>query len=168
MTLTPEEKRKIDKRIKRQAKSTGREVPYFVHEILKDFTEEKSEGVQVGHGWYWAKEDKDSDIEIVGVTSTGKVRRLGREEVYRRADMILLDRIDVVEGLKKKAREYLEKREERAEEESMKIEEIEEFLFRVKGEYIVEIDEGTCTCPDFEFRGNKCKHILAVERYIEE
>src|SRR5262245_8998749 len=29
--------------------------------------------------------------------------------------------------------------------------------------YIVDIEAGTCACPDFETRGVKCKHRWAVE-----
>jgi hypothetical protein len=32
-----------------------------------------------------------------------------------------------------------------------------------KGEYQVDLKSGTCTCPDFESRQLKCKHIIAVE-----
>jgi len=31
------------------------------------------------------------------------------------------------------------------------------------GEYLVDLQAGTCTCPDFRFRGNRCKHIRRVE-----
>lgn len=30
------------------------------------------------------------------------------------------------------------------------------------GGYVVKVDEGTCTCPDFETRGERCKHLWAV------
>ncbi len=37
-----------------------------------------------------------------------------------------------------------------------------------KGKYTVDIEgkEPHCTCPDFELRGYKCKHIYAVEYTI--
>ena len=31
------------------------------------------------------------------------------------------------------------------------------------GKYLVEPDATTCTCPDYEARGDKCKHLFAVE-----
>ena len=31
------------------------------------------------------------------------------------------------------------------------------------GEYVVNLEDATCTCPDHELRGKKCKHIYAVE-----
>jgi uncharacterized Zn finger protein len=32
------------------------------------------------------------------------------------------------------------------------------------GHYLVKLDTTpSCTCPDFDLRGNKCKHIYAVE-----
>jgi len=31
--------------------------------------------------------------------------------------------------------------------------------------YVVDRLEKTCTCPDFRFRGRKCKHIQLVEEY---
>lgn len=122
----------------------------------------------IGFGWYWAKEDQDSDLEIVGVNSTGKARRVGDEEIYDAKDLILLERIQIPDDIQKKAREYVKNRKERAEEEDMKIEKIDQYLYKVKGKYFVEIDDGTCTCPDFEYRGNKCKHILAVEKLEEK
>jgi len=30
-------------------------------------------------------------------------------------------------------------------------------------EYLVDLGAGTCTCPDYRFRGNRCKHIRRVE-----
>lgn len=30
-------------------------------------------------------------------------------------------------------------------------------------EYFVDLRAGTCTCPDYRFRGNRCKHIRRVE-----
>jgi superfamily II DNA or RNA helicase len=46
-------------------------------------------------------------------------------------------------------------------------------LFRVKSSikeknkyYDVDIENKTCTCPDFNFRQNKCKHIVAIELYL--
>ncbi len=43
-----------------------------------------------------------------------------------------------------------------------------EGLYQVKGSqsYVVNLKEGTCTCPDYARRGGKCKHLLAVERYV--
>ena len=32
-----------------------------------------------------------------------------------------------------------------------------------EGRYTVDPTASTCTCPDFETRGSKCKHIFAVE-----
>lgn len=32
-----------------------------------------------------------------------------------------------------------------------------------RGKYVVEPDATTCTCPDYEARGDKCKHLFAVE-----
>ena len=31
------------------------------------------------------------------------------------------------------------------------------------GAYLVDVRAGTCTCPDYRFRGNRCKHIRRVE-----
>ena len=46
-------------------------------------------------------------------------------------------------------------------------------LFRVRSSlneknkyYDVDIENKTCTCPDFNFRQNKCKHIVATELYL--
>jgi transposase/predicted nucleic acid-binding Zn finger protein len=37
-----------------------------------------------------------------------------------------------------------------------------------KGKYKVNADEQSCSCPDFDFRREKCKHIFAVETIIEK
>lgn len=29
--------------------------------------------------------------------------------------------------------------------------------------YLVNAQQGTCTCPDYELRRTKCKHVFAVE-----
>ena len=47
-------------------------------------------------------------------------------------------------------------------------------LFRVRSSikdkknkyYEVDIENKTCTCPDFNFKKNKCKHIVATELYL--
>ncbi|HEX6647269.1 MAG TPA: DEAD/DEAH box helicase family protein [Nitrososphaeraceae archaeon] len=46
-------------------------------------------------------------------------------------------------------------------------------LFRVKSSikekikyYDVDIEKKTCTCPDFKFKLNKCKHIVATELFL--
>jgi len=36
-----------------------------------------------------------------------------------------------------------------------------------KGKYTVDLDVPLCSCPDFELRGLKCKHIFAVEYSIK-
>src|SRR3954464_4557895 len=38
------------------------------------------------------------------------------------------------------------------------------------GRYKVRLvpDAPTCTCPDFEVRGNRCKHIYAAEQAVRE
>ena len=37
-----------------------------------------------------------------------------------------------------------------------------------RGKYKVDADANHCTCPDFDFRQAKCKHIYAVEHVIEK
>ena len=37
-----------------------------------------------------------------------------------------------------------------------------------RGKYKVDADASNCTCPDFDFRQAKCKHIYAVEHVIEK
>ena len=46
-------------------------------------------------------------------------------------------------------------------------------LFRVKSSikekikyYDVDIENKTCTCPDFKFKLHKCKHIVATELFL--
>jgi len=36
-----------------------------------------------------------------------------------------------------------------------------------RGKYRVNTDKQTCSCPDYDFRRQKCKHIFAVEETIE-
>jgi transposase len=36
-----------------------------------------------------------------------------------------------------------------------------------KGKYKVDVEASRCTCPDFDLRRDKCKHIFAVEQVIE-
>ena len=31
------------------------------------------------------------------------------------------------------------------------------------GQYYIVKEDGSCTCPDFNFRGGECKHAIAVE-----
>ncbi len=55
------------------------------------------------------------------------------------------------------------KRKEKAEKEDMSVEKIDESTYKVKDKYVVDMDERTCTCPDHQNRGVKCKHIFKVE-----
>lgn len=34
--------------------------------------------------------------------------------------------------------------------------------FTGDGEYVVDLERQTCTCPDARFHGTRCKHVLAV------
>ena len=36
-----------------------------------------------------------------------------------------------------------------------------------KGKYVVSLELDQCTCPDYEHRAKKCKHIFAVEHKLE-
>lgn len=60
------------------------------------------------------------------------------------------------------SRAYADRRE-RAESEDMRIERQTDDTFEVKGKYSVDLTDGTCTCPDHQQRGAKCKHLFAVE-----
>jgi transposase/predicted nucleic acid-binding Zn finger protein len=37
-----------------------------------------------------------------------------------------------------------------------------------RGAYKVDLEHERCTCPDYDFRGEKCKHVFAVEFTIEK
>lgn len=60
------------------------------------------------------------------------------------------------------------KREERAEQEQMSIEKLREGEYLVKDRYVVDIENESCTCPDYEFRDVKCKHLQYVEKEVED
>lgn len=54
------------------------------------------------------------------------------------------------------------------------IKKVNDLLFKVKsqsGRGFYEVKETqngmTCTCPDFVYRGGKCKHIAATKYYLE-
>jgi ribonuclease HI len=61
----------------------------------------------------------------------------------------------------------LEERRQRAREEDMDIEPLNDETYRVKGEYRVDLVSRTCTCPDYENQDHACKHIFAVGQYVE-
>ena len=59
--------------------------------------------------------------------------------------------------------------------ESEEIERVNEYAYRVRSQrgravYTVRNSRGkwTCDCPDFAYRGAKCKHIFAVEFTVSE
>ena len=56
-----------------------------------------------------------------------------------------------------------EAREQRAHHEDMTIEHLEDAQYSVKDMYIVDLDDESCTCPDYEYRGQPCKHLYAVK-----
>ena len=37
-----------------------------------------------------------------------------------------------------------------------------------RGAYKVDLEKERCTCPDYDFRGEKCKHVFAVQFVIEK
>src|SRR5438067_140424 len=37
-----------------------------------------------------------------------------------------------------------------------------------RGAYKVDLEHERCTCPDYDFRGEKCKHVFAVQFVIEK
>lgn len=55
---------------------------------------------------------------------------------------------------------------DRAREEAMAIDSQADGTYEVKGEYAVDLDAETCTCPDHRQRGAKCKHMFAVELHL--
>lgn len=59
--------------------------------------------------------------------------------------------------------EAVEERRQRAREEDMVIQPLGGAEYRVKDEYVVDLDARTCTCPDHQNRSIACKHIHAVE-----
>ena len=70
-------------------------------------------------------------------------------------------------------REYEERayanRLARAQDENMTINpQDDDNTYRVKGKYTVELDAGTCTCPDHQQRNAKCKHLFAVELSVAD
>ncbi|MFQ3293213.1 MAG: ribonuclease HI [Halobacteriales archaeon] len=64
-------------------------------------------------------------------------------------------------------REYEERaypdRLERAKSEDMSVSPREDGTYLVKDEYVVDLDAGTCTCPDYRQRNATCKHLFAVQ-----
>lgn len=54
-------------------------------------------------------------------------------------------------------------RKQRAWEETIPIEHLDGTQYRVKNTYIVDLDDESCTCPDYEHRGQPCKHLYAVK-----
>lgn len=56
----------------------------------------------------------------------------------------------------------------RARNEDMAIEGQDNGTYLVKGDYTVDTDEGTCTCPDHQQRNAKCKHQFAVELTLDQ
>lgn len=61
-----------------------------------------------------------------------------------------------------------EKRRQRARTEGMEIEQVGTRRFRVKHSYVVDLDDESCTCPDYEHRELPCKHIYAVKQTRDE
>jgi len=56
-----------------------------------------------------------------------------------------------------------ERRKERGEELVKDVVKIEDNLFKIKGkEYVINLYDNSCTCPDFVKRRRRCKHLWAV------
>lgn len=63
--------------------------------------------------------------------------------------------------------EVREPRLERSRDEAIDVEYIDGPRFRVvnhdsESEYVVNVEERTCTCPDFKFRNVTCKHLYRL------
>jgi superfamily II DNA or RNA helicase len=89
------------------------------------------------------------------------------EKAYNIIESILYE--PMIVELKEEERQYRNKSEEnhnRNQKEKKR-------LFKVKSSskeeniyYEVDIENKTCTCPDFKFKLNKCKHIVATELFL--
>lgn len=57
----------------------------------------------------------------------------------------------------------IDDRDRRALLEALVVEPLAPGMFRVRGEsgaeYVVDVDGGACTCPDFQYRAVECKHL---------
>jgi len=92
------------------------------------------------------------------------------EKAYNIIESTLLEPMIVEIREEKEGRQQQDSSQENAENQSQ-IE--KKRLFRVRSSikeknkyYEVDIENGTCTCPDFKFKLNKCKHIVATELFL--
>ena len=98
------------------------------------------------------------------------VERKRLEKAYNIIESTLFEPMIVEIREEKEGRQQQDSSQENAENQSQ-IE--KKRLFRVRSSikeknkyYEVDIENGTCTCPDFKFRLNKCKHIVATELFL--
>lgn len=61
-----------------------------------------------------------------------------------------------------------EARKQRAHQEDMTIKQLDSDRYRVKDQYVVNQNDESCTCPDYQHRCQPCKHILAVNAEISD
>jgi superfamily II DNA or RNA helicase len=98
------------------------------------------------------------------------VERKRLEKAYNIIESTLFEPMIVEIREEKEGRQQQDSSQENAENQSQ-IE--KKRLFRVRSSikeknkyYEVDIENGTCTCPDFKFKLNKCKHIVATELFL--
>ena len=98
------------------------------------------------------------------------VERKRLEKAYNIIESTLFEPMIVEIREEKEGRQQRDSGQENTENQSQ-IE--KKRLFRVRSSikeknkyYEVDIENGTCTCPDFKFKLNKCKHIVATELFL--
>ena len=98
------------------------------------------------------------------------VERKRLEKAYNIIESTLFEPMIVEIREEKEGRQQQDSGQENTENQSQ-IE--KKRLFRVRSSikeknkyYEVDIENGTCTCPDFKFKLNKCKHIVATELFL--
>lgn len=122
----------------------------------------------------------DSQLVVRQLTGQYDVNRRRLRPLWRHAER-LYDDFDEVhlqwvpreENEKADAlaeREYEERayadRLDRARSEDTSVSPREGGTYLVKDEYVVDPDDGTCTCPDHRRRNAKYKHLFAVELHL--
>ena len=146
-----------------------------IHDLVKkaiqtDYRKLKVEKVQLSEDYSMEIQEinifNNSNKNLKNLTSQVKGKRL--EKAYNIIESTLYEPM-IVELKKKKDEQYKNENEENYNQYQKE----KKRMFKVKSSnkeqnvyYDVDIENKTCTCPDFKFKLNKCKHIVATELFL--
>ena len=140
-----------------------------IHDIVKKAITTTSTKSLQKYGEVDEKENKNKKIEIQkDLNNNGNLKKLNveikrLEKAYNIIESTLYEPM-IVELQEEK--QYGDQGKEKQKIETRKLYRVKSSIKEKIKYYDVDIENKTCTCPDFKFKLHKCKHIVATELFL--